>query len=169
MFRTHRSHRGPTTPSRINKQARDEEHHLSVTEVLQWIAIGPLLPPPASNNLTSAHITQPSTGTAPVRHGRGYYARPVPQTTVNTSPENAPQNKGCPLPPGIKGCAYNLRATRTFPLPTQKTTPTYSKFATFCLRRQNRWLPVQALLGTASTGAVPAVFVLIFKGEGYFS
>ena len=31
------------------------------------------------------------------------------------------------------------------------------------------WLPVQALLGTASTGAVPAVFVLIFKGEGDFS
>jgi hypothetical protein len=30
------------------------------------------------------------------------------------------------------------------------------------------WLPVRALLGTASTGAVPAVFVLIFKGEGYF-
>ncbi len=31
------------------------------------------------------------------------------------------------------------------------------------------WLPVQALLGTGSTGAVPAVFVLIFKGEGDFS
>jgi hypothetical protein len=31
------------------------------------------------------------------------------------------------------------------------------------------WLAMQALLGTASTGAVPAVFVLIFKGEGDFS
>ena len=31
------------------------------------------------------------------------------------------------------------------------------------------WLPVRALLGTASTGAVPAVFVSIFKGEGDFS
>jgi len=31
------------------------------------------------------------------------------------------------------------------------------------------WLPVQALLGTASTVAVPAVFVSIFKGEGDFS
>ena len=36
--------------------------------------------------------------------------------------------------------------------------------------KDNRcWLPVQALLGTASTVAVPAVFVLIFKGEGDFS
>ncbi len=31
------------------------------------------------------------------------------------------------------------------------------------------WLPVRALLGTGSTGAVPAVFVSIFKGEGDFS
>ncbi len=31
------------------------------------------------------------------------------------------------------------------------------------------WLPVQALLGTASTVAVPAVFVSIFKGEWDFS
>ena len=32
-----------------------------------------------------------------------------------------------------------------------------------------QWLPERALLGTGSTGAVPAVFVLIFKGEGDFS
>jgi hypothetical protein len=31
------------------------------------------------------------------------------------------------------------------------------------------WLPVRALLGTGSTGAVPAVFVLIFEGGGDFS
>jgi len=39
----------------------------------------------------------------------------------------------------------------------------------FCRSWISSWLPVRALLGTASTGAVPAVFVLIFKGEGDFS
>ncbi len=87
-------HTGSHYTLMYQQQNTGDDQFSSVTEVLQWIAIGPLLPPPAAATTTIAHITQPPPGAAPVRPPREGHPRlteqRVPPPPTNQRPHSQP-------------------------------------------------------------------------------
>jgi hypothetical protein len=63
-----------------NQGNTGEEHYSSITEILQWIATGPLLPPPVTSCPPPRNITMPPPGTAPISASDA-----APRTTGTTS------------------------------------------------------------------------------------
>ena len=98
-----------------------EEHYSSVTEVLQWIAIGPP---------TTAHITQPDPGMAPVRH-----ARDLPPHTAGAAASHEDQTNGRTaeqrVPPPARSKRVRFQPTSD---PQDRNDPSHARD----LRRQHR-------------------------------
>ena len=122
----------------------------------QWDITGAitLIADDAYWNAMPGHITTPAAGTTPAV----FKARPDFTPPAALDPAASPVD--------LANWRLEMDMHFAYAMASNQQGAGYRYLGQF--GRVQQWLPVQALLGTASTGAVPEVFVLIFKGEGDF-